>query len=143
MGAKRSANVVLGNYIDSIRRPRTVKDSLAIGATERSGKWRRNWLNSLLTSSSARLPKDEEEERRLIRTGYELARQMSWDAVAERFVFPLDPAGLRTAARAQCRLNAALRVHIQLPGPETADRRSQADAPRRVEQVRELPRRGR
>jgi len=87
LGAKRSGSVGLGNYIDSVRRPRTVKDSLAIGAEERR-EVEAKLAEQLAEQLLKRLPKDDEEQRRLIRTGYELARQMNWDAVAERFVFP-------------------------------------------------------
>ncbi len=84
---RRSNNVVFANYIDLIRRPRTLADSLAIGDEER------RYVECKLAEQLAeqilkRLPASVAEEERLIRTGYELARKMSWDVVAERYVFP-------------------------------------------------------
>ena len=35
-----------------------------------------------------RLPRDAAHEQELIRSGHELAQRMSWDAVAETFIFP-------------------------------------------------------
>jgi hypothetical protein len=87
MATKRAANVIFGNYIDLVRRPRTVKDSLTIGADERR-EVESKLADQLADQLMKRLPKNEEEEQRLIDTGGELARCMSWDAVAERFVFP-------------------------------------------------------
>jgi len=86
-GARRPANVIFANYIDLVRRPRTVKDSLAIGADERRDvetKVAAQIAEQLLK----RLPADQAEEEKLIRSGYDLATHMSWDAVATRFVFP-------------------------------------------------------
>lgn len=87
VGAKRPLNVIQGNYIDAVRKPRTVKDALAIRAEERR-EAETKLAEQLAEQILKRLPKDEAEERRLIESGYELARHMSWDAVAERLVFP-------------------------------------------------------
>lgn len=87
MGSKRSPNVIFCNYIDLVRRPRTVKDSTEIGAEERRAV-ERKLADQIAEQVVNRLPPDEETEERLIGTGYELAKRMSWDAVAERFVFP-------------------------------------------------------
>jgi hypothetical protein len=87
MATKRAANVIFGNYIDLVRRPRTVKDSLTIGADERR-EVESKLADQLADQLIKRLPKNEEEEQRLIEAGGELARCMSWDVVAERFVFP-------------------------------------------------------
>lgn len=86
-GGRRAPNVILANYIDGVRRPRTVKDSLAIGALERRDVEQR-LAEQLAEQIMKRLPDTPEEEERLIRAGHELAKRMSWDVVAERFVFP-------------------------------------------------------
>jgi hypothetical protein len=101
MGTKRAPNVILANYIDLVRRPRTVKDALAIGAVERREVEARLAVQ-LAEQVLKRLPKDEAEEQRLLEVGAELARHMSWDAVAERLVFQ--------AVRRVCAHRRTLRV---------------------------------
>ena len=86
-GNRRAPNVILANYIDGVRRPRTVKDSLTIGTAERREvEWR--LAHHLAEQILQRLPQDDAGAERLIDSGHELARRMSWDVVAERFVFP-------------------------------------------------------
>ncbi len=87
LAAKRSPNVILANYIDLVRRPRTVKDALAVGAAERREVEAR-LAEQLAEQIMKRLPNNEAEEQRLIEAGSDLAHRMSWDVVAERFVFP-------------------------------------------------------
>lgn len=84
---RRCPNVILANYIDGVRRPRTLRDALAIGGAERR-EVERKLAASLAEQLLKRLPKSEEEEERLIETGRNLARRMSWDAVAEHLMFP-------------------------------------------------------
>jgi hypothetical protein len=86
-GAKRAPNVLLADYIDGVRRPRTVEDSLAIGAAELR-EVEQKVAEELADQLLERLPKNEADEERLMESGYELARHMSWDVVAERLVFP-------------------------------------------------------
>jgi hypothetical protein len=86
MASKRSPNVITAGYIDQIR-PRSVKDALAIGADERRAVERR-LADQLAEQVAKRLPQNEAEEQRLIEAGADLARRMSWDVVAERFIFP-------------------------------------------------------
>ena len=62
IGSKRVNNVVFGNYIDLVRRPRTVKDALAIGAEERR-EVEAKLAEQLADSILKRLPKDADEER--------------------------------------------------------------------------------
>ena len=86
-GNRRTPNVLLANYIDALPRPANVKDCLAIGAAERREvEWR--LAHQLADQLLKRLPRTEEEREKLIHSGHELARHMSWDVVAERFVFP-------------------------------------------------------
>lgn len=87
LGRRRTSNVILANYIDSVRRPRTVKDSLGIGARQRR-EVEQKLAVQLAEQVLDRLPRDAEEEEQLVQSGQNLARQMSWDVVAERFVFP-------------------------------------------------------
>jgi hypothetical protein len=86
-GSKRSPNVILANYIDLVRRPRTVKDALAIGDEERR-EVETKLAEQLAEQIVKRLPKDDADEQRLVEAGEDLARRMSWDVVAERLVFP-------------------------------------------------------
>lgn len=84
---KPTSNVILANYIDGVRHPRTVKGALAIGAAQRR-EVERKLAPRLADELIERLPGNAQEEERLIHAGRELAQQMSWDAVAERFIFP-------------------------------------------------------
>ncbi len=86
-GQRRPPNVLLANYIDLLRRPRTVKDALALGAAERR-EIETRLGEQLADQLMKRLPAGPDEEQKLLESGYELAHKMSWDAVAERFVFP-------------------------------------------------------
>ncbi len=95
VGNKRAPNVIFGNYIDLLRRPRTLKDALAIGAEERR-EVEVKLAEQLADQLLQRLPQNEAQARELTQSGYELARRMSWDVVAERFVFP---AARRACAR--------------------------------------------
>ncbi len=87
MGSKRSPNIITANYIDLVRRPRSVKDALAIGADERR-EVEAKVAEQLAEQIIKRLPSNEGETQHLIEAGADLARRMSWDAAAERFVFP-------------------------------------------------------
>jgi hypothetical protein len=101
LGPRRSSNVILANYIDLVRRPRTVRDSLAIGAAERQ-EVEAKLSEQLADQVLKRLPKDEAELRHALEAGYDLANRMSWDVVAERFIFP--------AIRRACARRLALQV---------------------------------
>jgi len=85
--SKRCPNVIFANYIDLVRRPRTIRDALAIGAAERR-EVELKIADQIAEQIIRQLPNTEEEEARLIQTGYQAAYRMSWDAVAERLVFP-------------------------------------------------------
>jgi len=87
MGTKRVPNVILANYIDQVRRPRTVKDSLAIEADERR-EVEVKLAEQLADQVFKRLPQSPEDEAKLVQAGHGLAKEMGWDVVAERFVFP-------------------------------------------------------
>lgn len=84
---KDTRNVVLADYLGAVRRSRSLKDDLAIGADERRAMERRQ-ASRIADALLERLPGDEAAEAALIRSGHSLAQQMSWDAVVERYVFP-------------------------------------------------------
>jgi hypothetical protein len=82
-----ASNVLLADYISAGVKPRTVKDAIEIDAPLRREAEHR--VAELLADEIAkRLPRDEAAQEALLKSGYELARRMSWDAVAERFIFP-------------------------------------------------------
>lgn len=87
LGSRKSPNVILANYIDLLRRPRTVRDSLTIGMLERR-EVELKLAEQLAEQVVERLPADDDARQKLLDSGYELASRMSWDVVAERFVFP-------------------------------------------------------
>jgi hypothetical protein len=92
---RRAANVILANYVDAARKPKTVAEALALGEPERR-EAERKVAEQLAEQILKRLPGSEPDEDKLIHSGMELARRMSWDVVADRFVFP---AIRRAAAR--------------------------------------------
>lgn len=81
------SNVILADYWRGDGQPRTIKEALEIGAQERrAAEW--NVARKVAAQILQRLPADIEEEQKHLRAGYDLAAKMSWDAVAERFIFP-------------------------------------------------------
>ena len=101
-GARRPANVVFADYVDAVRKPKGVKEALSLGAAERREAEAR-LAEPLAEQLLKRLPATEEDERKLVRTGQDLAAHMSWDAVAERLVFP----AVRRACARRRRLQVA------------------------------------
>ncbi len=87
LGPRKSPNVLLVDYIAAVEAPRTIKDALAINATERREVERR-LAPQIADQLLKMLPADEAAEQKLLRSGSELASRMSWDVVAERFVWP-------------------------------------------------------
>ncbi|MBK9118233.1 MAG: hypothetical protein IPM18_01330 [Phycisphaerales bacterium] len=87
LGARRAGNVLLANYIDLVRRPRAVRDAVTLGAAERR-EVEAKLAEQLAHELNERLPREPGQRARLQQLGYDLARSMSWDVVAERFVFP-------------------------------------------------------
>lgn len=86
-GKELPRNVVLADYIHAQRPPKTAKEALALGAKER----RDAELKVAVEVAKViveRLPRTPAQERELIRAGFELAQRMSWDVVAETYVFP-------------------------------------------------------
>lgn len=102
LGSKRTPNVIFANYIDLVRRPRSVRESLAIDATERRNV-ELKLAEQLAEQILKRLPTTADDEERLIESGHELAERMSWDVVVERFVFP----AVRRACARRCLIGAA------------------------------------
>lgn len=86
-GGKPLKNIVLADYIHARRTPQTLKDATAIGAEQRR-QAEAEVAERVAREILDRLPENTTQERELIRSGYELARRMSWDAVAETFIFP-------------------------------------------------------
>lgn len=86
-GAKRPPGVLLAGYIEGARRVRTIRDALAIDAGERRQVELR-LAGQVAEQILQRLPTSEADEEKLMAAGYELAKRMSWDAVAERLVLP-------------------------------------------------------
>ncbi len=91
----KSPNVILADYVGAGPEVADLKDALAIGLNERR-EIERRLAGELAAQILKRLPGDEAAEEKLLRSGRELARRMSWDVVAERFVMP---AVRRTFAR--------------------------------------------
>jgi hypothetical protein len=86
-GRKPVRNVVLADYVRARRLPQTTQEATAIGADQRI-EAEEKVAAEVAQTILERLPKDATQERELIRSGYELAQRMSWDAVAEKLIFP-------------------------------------------------------
>lgn len=86
LGRKKSPNVILANYIEGVR-PRSVREALAVDNSARRTV-ERKVARSIAEQLLARLPESPEQTRELLQSGRELAEHLSWDAVAQRFIFP-------------------------------------------------------
>jgi len=80
-------NVVLADYTHSGVQPRTIREAMAVDAEYRQ-RVERAVAARIAREILERLPKSADDERALLRSGYNLARSMSWDAVARRLVLP-------------------------------------------------------
>ncbi|TWT39969.1 hypothetical protein RAS1_43590 [Phycisphaerae bacterium RAS1] len=87
VGEKPVANVLLADYLHNGLAIESVQEAIRIDAPARR-KLERELAPKIAEGLLARLPTSDEQRGKLIRSGYELAKKMSWDAVAERFVFP-------------------------------------------------------
>lgn len=83
---KRVNNVILADYIGALK-PGSLKAAVSVTAEERRAA-EREVAVEVAEQTLRRLPQDAAASAKLIRSGYELAQRMSWDAVAERFIFP-------------------------------------------------------
>lgn len=81
------ANVLLADYISADPPPRSVKEALEIRAPQRR-EIERRVAAELADEVIQRLPRTAAQRAKLLEDGYELARRMSWDTVAQRFIFP-------------------------------------------------------
>lgn len=87
MGRKPVRNVILADYLHARRAPRTLKEATAIGAAERR-EAEKKVAAQVAEELLERLPRNATQAKELLRSGYELAQRMSWDVVAETFIFP-------------------------------------------------------
>ncbi len=86
-GAEGTPNVIVADYTKHVARPDTIEGYQKMGRGEREA------LDEKVGASAAeeilrRLPRTKEEKAGYVRRGYELAEQMSWDAVAREFILP-------------------------------------------------------
>ncbi|MCG3129127.1 MAG: hypothetical protein CHACPFDD_04037 [Phycisphaerae bacterium] len=80
-------NVLLVDYTNPPSAPRTIPDALAVDEAERRAA-EREIARAVAAQILPRLPRGEAEEIEFLEAGYQAARLMSWDHVAERFIFP-------------------------------------------------------
>jgi len=87
MGGQAVPNVLLADYCDLDGGD---LDEAALLALDRDDRYEqeRTVAGELAQELWSRLPKDESEVRALIKSGYELARKMSWDVVTGEHVLP-------------------------------------------------------
>jgi hypothetical protein len=92
----RTPNVIVADYTDLPEKGLRPEQLMNIGQAQRDQI--ENTVATMVANElMTRLPKRPEEFEPFIERGYELARQMSWDAVARDYVVP----GIQRAARAQ------------------------------------------
>ena len=80
-------NVIVADYTNLGAPPTGPADLLKINRTKRVAVERRV-AKEVAQQILTRLPTSPEQRAELIRSGYELARHMSWDAVAEQYFLP-------------------------------------------------------
>jgi hypothetical protein len=86
-GRRAMPNVILADYIQAAGKMKTAEEALAIGKPQRREAERKVAVEVARVLMD-RLPHTVAQERDLLRTGYGLARRMSWDVVAETLIFP-------------------------------------------------------
>jgi hypothetical protein len=86
-GDKAVRNVVLADYSKADGKPQTIKEALEIGVEQRR-EAELEVAPKVAAQILKRLPQDQEDEARLLETGYDLARKMGWDSTAEHAIFP-------------------------------------------------------
>lgn len=84
-GTRRPANVVFADYVGESAGG--LREAVGITTAERRVIERRV-AQEVAGAIMRQLPAGDADRDRAARSGYELARRMSWDAVAERFVLP-------------------------------------------------------
>ncbi|MBU0637557.1 MAG: hypothetical protein KKB50_01730 [Planctomycetes bacterium] len=86
-GRDGAPSVIVADVIHAGQQPTSIKQAMQIEHSQR----RQAELASarhVAAQILQRLPADAEEEARLMQAGYELAQRMSWDVVAQRYIFP-------------------------------------------------------
>ena len=87
-GLPGTPNVVIADYTDYKTKPDTIERYLAITREEREA-----FDDQVARTAAAevlkRLPATAAEQAGMIRRGYELANQMSWEIVASDYVLPV------------------------------------------------------
>lgn len=87
LGAEPSPNVVVADYVDSGHADQDVESWLAISRETRE-RHERQVAGQIAEQLMKALPTDEQQIEALLRSGYDLARQMSWEVVAKQFFLP-------------------------------------------------------
>ncbi len=97
-GPKGSPNLIVADYCDYRANPDTIDGYKNLKREEREAFGERV-AEMIAQEVVRRLPKNVEEKAAFIKRGYELAHQMSWDVIAEKYflpaiqgVFPKSPA---------------------------------------------------
>lgn len=86
-GRKQHPNIVPGDYIGARSEIESLPAALAVDRQARR-RVEKAVAARVAEGLVARLPRTDEQVRKLLKSGYELARRMSWDVVAESFIFP-------------------------------------------------------
>jgi len=85
-GAKEVNNIIIADYtnLESRKYP-DIEDLLQIGRSERD-EIEHSISGKVAGQICSRLPRNETEIATMIRTGYDLAKQMSWDIVVKNYL---------------------------------------------------------
>lgn len=87
VGGVGSRNIVLADYIHAHPAPTSIKAAISIGEAERRAA-ERSAARGIADEIMSRLPRNGEDQQKLLDGGYELATRMSWDTVADKYILP-------------------------------------------------------
>jgi len=87
-GGKDVTNILVADYTRPGNGGMTLSGALSIGSTERD-KAEEGEAERVSAEVLKRLPATPDEREALIRTGYDLARQMSWEVVVREYLAPV------------------------------------------------------
>jgi glycogen synthase len=86
MGPENVKNVIVADYTDlEVRSYIDVEDLLQINRTIRD-RIEASQSEKVAMQICSRLPKDDSEIENMVKTGYELAKNMSWDVVVKDYL---------------------------------------------------------
>ncbi|MFN2131691.1 MAG: hypothetical protein ACK2VD_14270 [Anaerolineae bacterium] len=87
VGGLSEPNVLLADYTDVTPRPTTVQAALSIDQARRD-QVETHKAAEIARDIMSRLPQNEDQERHLLESGYQVSQRMSWEVVARDYFLP-------------------------------------------------------